>query len=455
MAPAAPRVGSTRVTAAVKALGGPAPKAPSSKGVGKATRLPKAPGQKAAAKMPRQPAAHAKAAPAARQRLVPNYSEGSLNEGQIKQIANNEAKQVMNAELSPLKGEAKEIQGNELGASERFQSDAGAANSLLSSVGQQQEASAKTAENQAADNALSQGKSIETSGQQQASMTAGYMSPELRAELNAEGTREAGVGAAGNTFAQNSAQAGSNLTAGIRGAAALRAVEGQQKVTGYFQKEGNKVQEDEGRTIAKKGADQASYEQDIAKENEKAYATNAALGLKGQETANKTAKTRAELPKLGAETRQDEAATRKDETETGIKSAKERPEIAKLNADAKEAEAKAKDELKKAAGGTLTTSEQDKYAGEIGAAYSAIQSLRTKGSPEAHIGEHLATGYIRRESAPGKFYDEKIPKIANPTLQKAAFELWKYHTVSPETSKALASLGLTLTSQQLAALVGL
>jgi hypothetical protein len=383
-----PNTGSGRKTAAAVALGAPrsaavtrAPKG------GAAPKMPTT--QKGAPKLPgtgksgsrntgkTNPGTSHPARP-----LVLNY--GSNTPQEIHQIAKNAAQETLKAELAPLKSEGREVAQNEQGASQRYQQYSGAANQLLGGVAEQQAASAKTYENQAADNALQAGKAVETSGQTQASMTGGFVSPELRAQLNAEASRESAAGASGNTLAQNIGQAGQNLVSGIRSAAALRAVEGQGKITGYFQKEANKIGEAENSRIAKVGADQEAYESKDEGENVKARENLASLGLKTQETANKTAKVPGEIANKAAETQkfqveipQREADTRKVQAEMGkikaagqkveqeVREGKVSSEIGKNRAI--EAEDKARAESLR----NLGTSGR-KYLKEIQTAYSVV-----------------------------------------------------------------------------------
>jgi hypothetical protein len=444
-----------RQSAAAVALGAP-------KGVTKAApaKLPKVavkapaklPAGKAPAKAPAKAPSYPKVPKAPSYPEVPNYGNGLHSEPEKLALQKSYEQRLAEAELTPLREEQASITANEQGASQRYGAQQTGVNELLTNLAKAQEGSAKTFENQAAENALQQGKAIETTGQQQATATGGYVAPELKAELNAEAQREAGAGAAGNTFAQNSAQAGGNLLAGIRASAALRATEGQSKIAGTFGKQSQKVTEAENRVIPKVALAGANYSQKNAEAEAKNAETVRGLGLKTIETQNKTAATKSKI--------QDERSKEQDErSKEEVARAKVGPEIQKDEADAAQAAAKAKNELHKIATGTggLTSSEQDKLVEQLGAAYSTIGNLRSKGVPEARIGEHLATGYRRVETEPGskKYVNEKISKVENTTLQKAAFELWKYHTVSAVTQAGLRTLGISLTPQQLATLVGL
>lgn len=469
LAPPAPRVApppGVRQSAAAVSLG-----APRVVGVHqqKSTGTPKLPKAPRTAKMPTSTKAPKGAARAPHaqpaQRTVFNPLEGSMSSGDIRTIARREAQEVLKSELEPLRGQAREVSSNELGASQRFSADTTAANNVLGGVAAQQEASAKTLENAAADNALKAGKAIETSGQQQAGQTAGYIAPELRAQLNAEAQRESAAGAADNTFAQNSAQAGQNLMAGIRGAAALRAVEGQDKMTGFFQKQGSRIQEAENARIGKVGSDQSRIENELGQKNVTDYATLQSLGLKNVAAKNQTAATKSKIgseasKQRGERTHESQAQQKLglEARRVGISEAKLNAEVAKDKASTAQAQAKTRVELHKLEAGGLTTSEQNKLVEQIGSAFQTIQTLRTKGVNEGKIGNTLSKGYETIEVTQGgkaKAVNVRYPKIVNPTLQHAAFELWKYHTVSAPTLAALKTLGISLTPQQLASLVGL
>jgi hypothetical protein len=455
-----------RKAAAVVALGGPkgvtrAPKADVNARMPKAAKAPtKMPGQAKAGKAP-------KATPAKPTRTVFNPVEGVLGSKEIRNISHTMAQEVLKAELEPLKSEAKEVANNETGASQRYSQYSTAANNLLAGVAGSQEASAKTFENQAADNALQAGKAIETSGQTQASMTGGYVSPELRAQLNAEAAREVGAGAAGNTFAQNTAQAGQNLVAGLRGAAALRAVEGQGKITGYFQKEANKIGEAENTRIAKVGADQAKDETELGQKNVTDYATLQGLGIKQSELLNKTgldtSKEKEERSKevTEASKRQDERSKENSEgvknrvslAKLGIEGEKEQATQKHYEAENKENEASAKEKLAKVANGGVTTDTELKLLGEVASAYGTVEMLRSQGAKSASPQQIRQFIHIGADVEAGKS-KVKVKAISNPALVNAAIELYYYHTVSPATQAALKAAGIDRTPAELATSVG-
>jgi hypothetical protein len=463
----APPTPGARQTAAAVALGAPKVASVRSQRVTaakmprvsrEAVRMPKAPtNQKAAGRSSSAKQTAPKAPAAPKQSSAPGQlliRPGQNSPQEIAQIARQEAQSVLKSELSPLKGEQREIGQGELGAAERYQSYSQTANNLLANLGQNQEASAKTFENQAADSALQAGKAVETAGQNQASMTGGYVSPELKAQLNAEANQAVGAGAAGNTFAQSSAQAGQNLMSGIRGAAALRAVEGQQKMTGYFQKQAAKVGEAENARVAKVGADEAKFNQSLSEENFRDYAAQQKLANEGiklnvtaaadkskaahEEAENK--KYAAEIPKINAEVPERQAQTAKTNSEISKQPFNEwakRQEIAIKAANVGKPDA------------TL-----NKVTTELGAAYAAIKAGRSGSVKQGYneLRNNLTTGKEVTQEKPtakeakegkhGKLVKEAVPKVENQTLITAAFELWDAHKISMHTQQALEATGV-------------
>ncbi|HEY4810907.1 MAG TPA: hypothetical protein VIH71_07615 [Solirubrobacteraceae bacterium] len=313
--------------------------------------------------------------------------EGVLTGRQIQGLEKRYESKLEGAELTPYRNEARENTANEQGAQGRYAQYAATDNQLLSNLTASQEASAKTTENQAADSALQAGKAIETSGQTQASMTGGYVSPELRAELNAEASRQVAAGEAGNTFAQSTAQAGSNLLQGIRGAAALRSVEGEGKVGNYFQKNAAQIQQKESEVIPKVAARAAEYGSKISSENAKEYINLKSLGIKALANQSKETHEAAENRKYAVEIPQREADTRKAEVETLAKAPNGFDQWAKREELA----------IKK-----LSSTDKAKYDEALskikeGGQGSVADGLKYMGSVESAMG--YAKAFIQREKA--------------------------------------------------------
>jgi hypothetical protein len=81
--------------------------------------------------------------------------------------------------------------------------------------------------------------------------------------------------------------------------------------------------------------------------------------------------------------------------------------------------------------------------------------LRTANVNPQEIRNTLTTGGLRRvvdaTNSSGKKYTKEVtykyPKIGNQTLVTAAFELWDYHKISPQTAQALKGMGVAVSSE--------
>lgn len=377
-----------------------------------------------------------------------NPIKGFLNSQQLGKLANQITKQNMETELSPLRQQAKEIAGTQATVANRYGGYSNATNSLLSGISQDAETGAKTFENQAADAALKAGEGISQTGQAATAQDGGYLDPQVQAELNAQGKLAAGVGSAQNELA---ATAGGNETGfmgNLRAAAAQRALEGQKSINTLYGQQLGKNQGEQNKLIAKQPAEAKSLAVELGQKQFTDYATAKSLGIK-QQTANTTAKNDSEKARLiqrgqNITASHDAATTRVDERKIAES---ERHDRANEKIGAEKAQA----ELKKANGG-LSTSEQDKVAGEIGTAYTVVQQLRTAKISPQEIRNALTSGGLRRDveatSSSGKKYTKEVtykyPKIGNQALITAAFELWDWHVVKPATVKELQGLGINV-----------
>jgi len=141
------------------------------------------------------------------------------------------------AETAPLQNQAKEIGATEAAVQARYKALGEQQTQSLAGISQQAEASAKTAQNTAADNALKAGQSIETTGQAQQGLAGGYISPEVKAELQAQGQKAAGTGAAGVSLAQQSGQNEQNFMSNLRASAAARVAQGGGEIANTYGKQ--------------------------------------------------------------------------------------------------------------------------------------------------------------------------------------------------------------------------
>jgi hypothetical protein len=392
-----------------------------------------------------------------------------MNNAQLHHLAEKQIQQNTKAELVPFKARGQEITGTEQTVANRYNAYGQATQSLLGGLQAGQEASAKTADNASAETAIKTQNEVNSAGQNAATLSGGYVSPQEQGAQAAMKANLTGLGSAAQTATESQGQNETNLLTNIRAAAAQRVAEGEKGIASTYGKERGKLAGEEGKLLAKESGDITKYNTELEKNQETEKIARAGVGVK-ERTAT-TGEKNAQSKELSRAQKAQETKAKLQVTERGqnvtkadaeakdqLAGTKLGAEVKKDEADDEEARAKAKNELHKLSAGTLTTSEQDKYAEQIGSAFNTIQNLREKGVPEAKIGTTLSNGYERRqvtENGKEKAVNFKYTQVKNATLQRAAFELWKYHTVSAPTQKALGTLGISLTPQQFASLVGL
>lgn len=357
-------------------------------------------------------------------------------------------------ELAPLQNQARELSATEQAAQNRFKGYAETQQANLASLGQQAEASAKTAQNQAADNALKAGQAIETSGQAQAGLTGGYLSPELRAELQAEGQRAAGTGAAGKSLAEQSGQNEINLLGNMRAAAVAKATEGSSQIASQYgralRENATKQGEIPGRVSNNVG--KLATELEGKQFNQKA--TEAGLGIKTTTLAQKAKETAAKLrttergQNFGRMNAQEKARVTREVSKERTASSERGHSIAERHYAAADATARerARTAAEKSNPGGVTPDAALKQAEQLGSAFTTIRQLREQKLTPAQIRNVLSTGYLRanvKEGGKTKTTTLKYSKVANQALVQAAFELWDTHKVSGQTAAQLKALGLT------------
>jgi hypothetical protein len=387
-----------------------------------------------------------------------NPMSGFLNSQQLGELANQITKQNLGTQLAPLRQQAKEIQGTEGTVAKRYGGYSEATDKLLQGIGQDTENNAKTYENQAADAVLKAGQAVNQTGQTAQAQNGGYLDPQVQAQLNAQGQLATSVGGAQNSFAQAAGQNEQNFMGNLRAAAAQRALEGQSSIHGTYAAQLGKNTAQQRELVAKQPADAKSLETELGQKQFTDYATLQGLGIKQtgvQQAGEKiklTAKQNNEHDRLtergqNITVTKNAAQTRVDERKLAET---ERHNRASESTSAERARAY----VKKANGG-LSTPQQDKVSGEIGTAYNVVQQLRTANVNPQEIRNTLTTGGLRRvvdaTNSSGKKYTKEVtykyPKIGNQTLVTAAFELWDYHKISPQTAQALKGMGVAVSSE--------
>ena len=240
-----------RANAAAGVLG--APKIASSKAQ-KVTpgKMPRAVSKAAPVGARAQPKAAPKAMPKAQPQANAGYKPlVEMSPAEINRYAADSVQKNTQAELVPYHQRAGEISSTEQTVANRYGGYGESTQKLMSGIQGEQQASAKTFANQAADAvAKSQGE-VNTTGQNAITNNAGYEDPQLRAQLAAESANVTGIGAAQQASSGALGQGEANFLTNIRAAAANRVAEGQRGITSTFGKQRAENQGKESQLLAK------------------------------------------------------------------------------------------------------------------------------------------------------------------------------------------------------------
>lgn len=437
----------TRLIAAAQALGAP-------KGVARPqpkakANLPRP--QKAKASLPRPQNHPAKAAPhaqAAKPSTVAfNPLAGTLNTQQLQTLARNTAQSQQKAELAPLQNQAREIQGNEAGVQQRFQQYGQAQDAQLGAIAQSAEASAKTAQNNAAELALKSGQAVEGTGQSQSALTDGYIAPELKAEINAEGARAASSGATGTSLAAQGAQNENNFMANLRATAAAKVTEGAKGISSLYGKQLGENQAKQGEAAAKLAPNEAKL---LTELGQKQFADVSVQNKQKLEAGYKGAEIALGQQKVKA-TEQGQKSTRETAREKAILTARglnikegqqgfnewatrEKLAVSKLSAADKSRYDEAQVRIKNAAasGKSANPKEGRTYEGKLSTAESIAKGIL------GSVNQGRGNAQLQQKAR-----EELRAKGASSDVIAAALNLAVYHRLSTADQAAAISYGLT------------
>lgn len=381
-----------------------------------------------------------------------------MTPGELQQLASKEVQQNTQAELQPFRARQGEITGTEQTVAKRFGGYGEASDKLLGGIQASAEGSAKTLDNEAAESAMKARQGVESAGQTAQSLTAGYLDPQVRAQLGAEQANVAGIGAGQQASAQALGQGETNFITGLRAAAAQRVAEGQRGITSQFGAQRAKVAGEEGKLLARMPGQTTKLDTELLQKQFTNRATEAGLGIKqgtlavSQQKANAEGRYKAgELTSkersLAGQERGRSITQEHYQADAAYKAASIAQKEVIDNKDVEEKSAKIKDLLAKASptgAKPLTTSQANKLSTELGAAYNAFSRLRTEGLPPTSIRNALTVGQAEARGASGKVEKYKVPRVESQVLIKAAEELWNTHRVSKPTRALLGRLGMNI-----------
>ena len=463
---------SIRMNAAAQALGAPkaigqrAQRSTSSK-----PRLPRVGGQQHGitqhqAAPQRAPQQHAARAAAPRGQLLAfNPGERYLNSQQLAKLGTNITRENAETQLQPLRQQSREIGGAENTALNRYQGMSQTGQQVLQGLQAGEEASAKTAQNNAAEAALQASRQIETSGQNAASATAGYQDPQVQQALAASQGTAAGQGGSAAASQQAMAASGSNLISNIRAAAAQRVTEGAGKLSQIYGQAQAKDAAEQRQILARQPEAAKSLAADLGQKQFTDQLTARSLGVKTTEEENKAqeakSKARNEAARIRATERgqnvtltlgQAKNATALKKEEMQVRGEIEKQGLANAGAMAKE-QIKAKTALEVAnkKAGRLPLDAENKAIGELSNTFTSIRGLVGKKavprgiSGSTKLREILTKGereFGQEVNGKTKVAKEKVAASKNGVLIAAAIEAWYYHKVSPITERQLKSMGI-------------
>jgi hypothetical protein len=258
--------------------------------------------QRAAAKaLSPKPSGPAHAGPSPQSPL--EMSPGQLHSYNTKQVGEN-----TQAELLPYRQRNAELSNIEQTAAKRYAGYGEATQAGLAGLQSTQQASAKTATNEAAESALRASKAIETAGQTSAQQNAGYVDPQLKAALGNQQANVTATGQAREAGAQAMNQNESNYLTNVRAAAAQRIAEGQQGITSTYGKQRGEVGGQERQLLAKMPGQVSKLDAEGLQHQFNNAATEQGLGIKIKTLGQKAQETQARVgatirgQNIGAET---------------------------------------------------------------------------------------------------------------------------------------------------------
>jgi hypothetical protein len=347
-----------------------------------------------------------------------------MNPGQLQRFATNQVQQNTQAELTPYRARNAELGNIEKTTAQRYGAYGEAADKLMQGVQGEASASAKTAQNEAAEASLRASKGVETAGQNAVTANAGYMDPQLRAALSAQTQNSAQIGQAREANAANLGAGENTFMANLRAAAAQRVTEGQKGIASTYAAQRGKVGTEEQRLLARQPGAITKLDQELLQKQFTNRATEAGLGFKGQELQNKTALAGSTLNVNQARiTKSNQEAGEKAKGQAG-KEALTRADTEQKQADAAykkltAADKAAYDKWKMGGGSggvpgkTASPTAGRKYAAAINNAYSSVKAELERGEKRGYKGQQLYNLAVK-QLGEGKYTGKGGKEPGNP-----------------------------------------
>lgn len=322
-----------------------------------------------------------------------------------------------------------------------------------------QEASAKTFENSAAEAALNAKKSIETSGQHQEEQAGGRLGAQFQQSVSAGKNLVGAIGTAGEQATIGRAQSNNNFLSQIRENAVARFNQSNENLRNTYAREREKAQESHERA-------ESSY---LSRMKEQAVSEGARLGQSKYAEELKAAELGPKTAALTARAEQGRAAAKKSASEVGLGREKlragehknaesQRDQERKLGIDERNAatsERRAESYAKKRGGSASEVKEHRRFANELQTAFNywnkwgAEGQLKTNQQMKEHE-EALKLGYhLQKVGATTKTQKLSYPHVRGVIIEAAREFHYKGHLTRQTQRELEATVGWRGTSQQM------
>jgi hypothetical protein len=389
------------------------------------------------------------------------YQKGRYpNAAGISTLANKVVGGEYKAALEPLRQQDQEI-GSAAGNAATREAELGqTTQNAIGSLAPAEEASAKTAQNNAAEAAIKASNELKNAGAASAFATGGYVDPQVQSALTSGAQTAGKLGGAAGEYASAMGVNSADYLNNVRAAAAQRVAEGASRIGEGYQASTAKNVGEENKLLGKEGPAIEKERTALGKEE---VADNVALRSVGA----KEGTVKVDAAKVGATEKGNVEKTRSTEVKTKATAQADREKTAEAGNAVKEKDATtlAADEAKNATtiratelhaknalevankkAGKLTTSEEAKAITELSATYNEVIRLTAKGASPGKIRTALGKKGINVEVTNSK--KEKVTKLekvagsSNGVLIQAAEEIAKYGQVNKITRQQLQTLGI-------------
>ena len=379
-------------------------------------------------------------------------NESEWNEKEARQHIGERVKGEIAAETKPFNEKAGQIAGSEAASAARYRGFTNEAETAEAGIVANQQAGAKTTDNQAAENVIKASEPTVTAGNNVATQNGGYVAPQVQAALQAGVASTAGIASAAQGKALTQGQNEEDYLRNLNAQATQRYVAGQGQLTESFDKSRQANANEEAKVVAR-GA--GATAKDLEAFNSRQTNTRLAedkLRSEGVKLHQGQEKVEHEGKKIGNEgtkikntAKYENELIAKDKETNSIAHTKNEADRVYKEGQIRNGAQKLKNEQEKISRLPLSSA-QIKYNNELASAYNGIRQVfaaEKEGGKKLSPAESKKALEIAKEQLSiGKEGKKPFPKAVNPILVKAAEELFYTHKVGTSTKAEMQRLGI-------------